>query len=144
MALMKGVYKDAEGKEHIVDLKLSADGGIEVTGVTLDATGLGSLQIAGSTDEGELHINPDGSVNVSNYTVKESFTTATNNKLTAGGTRYAFEIWNQGSSNLTFTINGITVTVAPNATYNNEFDAFTEVTLSSGAVFEAHLLGVRT
>lgn len=108
----------------------------------LQGSSLRSIIKSGSSSDEMQIVN--GAASVSNFTVKESFTAVTTNVFTASGNRYGFEIWNQGTSNLTFTINSITITVAPNATYSNEFDAFTEVTLSSGAVFEAHTLGVRS
>lgn len=56
MALMKGVYKDSEGVEYIVDLKLNADGKLEISGLQVDTLEMGSLQIASGSDASELQI----------------------------------------------------------------------------------------
>lgn len=92
-----------------------------------------------------INLLKTGSGNINNLVVKESIHASDLlNNVYTGNIRYGIIIWNKGTTELTFTINGITVTVAPSGSYGNEFDAFTSVTFSAGASFEAHLLGVRS
>lgn len=53
--------------------------------------------------------------------------------------RYGFFISNDGTANLTFTINGTTRTVKPGETYQSAFDAFTSLTISATSAYRAEV-----
>ena len=54
--------------------------------------------------------------------------------------RYGFSIINDGTADLTFTINGNTRTVKPGENYNALFDAFTSLSISATGAYRAEVL----
>lgn len=53
--------------------------------------------------------------------------------------RYGFFISNDGTANLTFTINSTTRTVKPGETYQAVFEAFTSLTISATSAYRAEV-----
>jgi hypothetical protein len=53
--------------------------------------------------------------------------------------RYGFFITNDGTANLTFTINGYTRTVKPGEKYQSCFDAFTSLTISATGAYRGEV-----
>jgi hypothetical protein len=54
--------------------------------------------------------------------------------------RYGFSIINEGTADLTFTINGVTRTVRVGETYSALFEAFTTVTIAGATAYRAEVL----
>lgn len=54
--------------------------------------------------------------------------------------RYGFSIMNDGTADLTFTINGNTRTVKPGEGYNSLFAAFTSVIITASSAYRAEVL----
>lgn len=54
--------------------------------------------------------------------------------------RYGFSVVNDGTADLTFTINGQTRTVKPGESYSALFEPFTSVTINATSVFRAEVL----
>lgn len=54
--------------------------------------------------------------------------------------RFGFSIINDGSADLTFTINGNTRTVKPGENYSALFDAFTSLTITATSAYRAEVL----
>jgi hypothetical protein len=56
------------------------------------------------------------------------------------GNRYGFSVINDGSADLTFTLNSQTRTVKPGEQYYALFDAFTTVTIAATSAYRAEVL----
>lgn len=54
--------------------------------------------------------------------------------------RYGFSIVNDGTTDLTFTINSQTRTVKPGEAYNALFDPFTSITITTTSAYRAEVL----
>ena len=69
----------------------------------------------------------------------ESWTEA--NPITTFPTeRYGFSIMNDGTADLSFTINGYTRTVKPGEGYNALFEPFTSVSIAATSAYRAEVL----
>lgn len=53
----------------------------------------------------------------------------------------SFAIVNRGVSSLTFTINGITISVSAEQTFDDSFEDFNEVTITTDQTYEAIVRG---
>lgn len=69
----------------------------------------------------------------------ESWTDA-NPITTFPSNRYGFSIMNDGTADLTFTINAQTRTVKPGEAYNALFEPFTSLTINATSVYRAEVL----
>jgi hypothetical protein len=58
---------------------------------------------------------------------------------TFSGNRYGFFIVNDGTADLTFTINSVTRTVKSGEEYEAKFDAFTSVTINATSAYRAEV-----
>jgi hypothetical protein len=66
--------------------------------------------------------------------------TNTNPITTFPSARYGFSIVNDGTSDLTFTINGNVRTVKPGENYNALFEAFTSLSINATGAYRAEVL----
>lgn len=69
--------------------------------------------------------------------IQGTFSGNSNTTYTCPKSCNAFSIKNDGSSNLSFTINGITITVKPNEEFSDSFEWFSEVTVTTTVAFRA-------
>ena len=84
-------------------------------------------------DNGTPFYRPRGTVAMEAWTNVSPITTFPS-------ARYGFSIVNDGTADLTFTINGNTRTVKPGENYNALFDAFTSLSISATGAYRAEVL----
>jgi hypothetical protein len=83
-----------------------------------------------------------GELNDISYVVKDAWSTS--------GTRvfsenmHRFYIDNMGGSNISFTINGITIDVKPSESFENSFEPFNKVTISNNSTFIANVSKIKS
>ena len=75
-------------------------------------------------------------------TAKQPLNGSGNTTITFTSPMQGFVIVNDGSTNLTFTINGDTYTVKPNEKFPECFEPFTSVTIVTTGAFRCYGLGV--
>lgn len=71
---------------------------------------------------------------------QEAWEGSSNITKTFTSNRYGFSILNDGTADLTFTINGNTRRVKPGEGYNALFPAFTSVTITASSAYRAEVL----
>lgn len=86
-------------------------------------------------------IEQDGTqrVKINGTVLKDVFSGATNVTKTFSTPMRAFEISNDGTENLTYTINGLTMEVKVDEIDSNHFEAFTQVTVNATSTFRARV-----
>lgn len=73
--------------------------------------------------------------------VIEYFSGSANTTKTVNGHATGFGIVNDGSSDLTFTINGLTITVKIGETFDDDFPYFESVTVTTTGAFRGWIRG---
>jgi hypothetical protein len=70
----------------------------------------------------------------------EAWEGSANITKTFSSNRYGFSVVNDGTSNLTFTINTQTRTVKPGEAYSSLFEAFTQVVINATSAYRAEVM----
>jgi chitodextrinase len=98
----------------------------------------GSLYYKGApiASGGSVVLAPD-------YVVVDAWNTTGTRTLPIGD-NYRFYINNTGNSDLTFTINGITLTVKATEEFEDIFDPFTQVIVTATSTFDANVSGIKS
>ena len=60
---------------------------------------------------------------------------------TASATVYGLAVINRGSDTVSFDVGSLTITVAPNESFDADFEPFTEIDVTAGTSFEMVLRG---
>lgn len=80
-------------------------------------------------------------VTLNDSNVKDAFEGTASDTKTYQSKMRGFSIQNDGAANLTFTINGLTITVKPTEGYEDNFDPFTSVQITATGAFRAVVRG---
>lgn len=91
-------------------------------------------QDPGDISKGNFRFIPVGS------TVKESWTNTSGTK-TFSGPRYALFIANDGATDITLVVNGLTFTIKQTETFDERFDVFTSITITTTSAYRAWARG---
>jgi hypothetical protein len=99
---------------------------------------LNRLQIS---DDGKIVVDGQPQMGGGNsemtFAIKDSWSGSSNITKTFTSSMYGFDITNDGSSDLTFTINGLTITVKSGEVFSDVFEAFTSVTITTTVSYRA-------
>jgi hypothetical protein len=74
-------------------------------------------------------------------TVQDAFADTANVTKTYSSSMSGFAVQNDGTTNLTFTINGLTITVKPTEGFEDIFEPFTSVQVNATGAFRAVVKG---
>ncbi|MDK2600678.1 hypothetical protein QO179_24600 [Bacillus stercoris] len=98
---------------------------------------LGSVKLTDGTNP--LKINEDGSITTKQLgtTIKDAFSGLESATKMYETNMHGFTITNDGSEEISFTINEMTITVKPGESFDGTFDAFTQVDIISNVEYRA-------
>lgn len=80
-------------------------------------------------------------VSVTGSIVKDQWNGSANITKSFASARKSLLISNDGASDLTFTVNGMTFTVKPTEVFDESFDPFTSVTITTTSAYRAWARG---
>lgn len=119
--------------------RLKVDANLSVSDVTVS-----DVTIKDASDpNAKMKVNPDGSLDVklTGSNVKDYFSGTSNTTRSGFGTGKSFAITNDGNADLTFTIDSLTITVRPGEVFDDKFNDFTSVTVTTTVPFRAIVRG---